>query len=123
MYVVTPYSRVVALDSVSGREKWVFQIPDGDQASLRGAAYWPGEGGAEPAIIFGTRRGRLYSISASTGQPNVDFGDKGMVDLKTPEVMTTGRDKSYILPSPPVIYKNLVITGAGPGEGCGGVAC
>ncbi len=24
-----------------------------------------------------------------------------MVDLKTPEVMTTGKDKSYILPSPP----------------------
>lgn len=121
MYVVTPYSRVVALDSVSGRERWVFQIPDGDQASLRGAAYWPGEGGAEPAIIFGTRRGRLYSISAATGQPNVDFGDKGMVDLKTPEVMTTGRDSSYILPSPPVIYQNLVITGAGPGEGPGGL--
>ena len=51
MYVVTPYSRVVALDSVSGGQRWIFQIPDGDQASLRGAAYWPGEGGAEPAII------------------------------------------------------------------------
>jgi quinoprotein glucose dehydrogenase len=37
MYVVTPYSRVVALDSATGEEKWVFEIPDGDQASLRGA--------------------------------------------------------------------------------------
>ncbi len=44
-----------------------------------------------------------------------------MVDLKTPEVMTTGKDKSYILPSPPTIYKNLVITGSGPGEGPGGL--
>ena len=43
-----------------------------------------------------------------------------MVDLKTPEVMKTGMDKSYSLPSPPVIYKNLVITGAGTGEGPGG---
>jgi quinoprotein glucose dehydrogenase len=34
--------------------------------------------------------------------------------------MTTGMDKSYILPSPPLIYKNLIITGSGPGEGPGG---
>ena len=121
MYVVTPYSRVVALDSATGREQWVFQIPEDDQASVRGANYWPGGEGAGPAIIFGTRRGRLYSISAATGQLNPDFGDHGMVDLKTPEVMTTGKDKSYILPSPPLIYKNLVITGSGPGEGPGGL--
>ncbi len=121
MYVVTPYSRVVALDSATGKEKWAFAIPDGDNASLRGAAYWPGEPGSDPAIIFGTRRGRMYSISAATGQLNSSFGDNGMVDLKTPEVMTTGMNKIYILPSPPTIYKNLVITGAGPGEGPGGL--
>jgi glucose dehydrogenase len=121
MYVVTPYSRVVALDSATGREQWVFQIPDGDQASVRGANYWPGGEGAGPAIIFGTRRGRMYSISAVTGQLNPEFGDRGMVDLKTAEVMTTGKEKSYILPSPPLIYKNLVITGSGPGEGPGGL--
>ena len=51
------------------------------------------------------------------------FGDHGVVDLKTPEVMNTGKDKSYILPSPPLIYKNLVITGSGPGEGPGWFAC
>jgi quinoprotein glucose dehydrogenase len=121
MYVATPYSRVVALDSATGREQWAFQIPDGDQASSRGATYWSGGEGAGPAIIFGTHRGRLYSISATNGQANADFGDHGMVDLKTPEVMTTGKDKIYILPSPPTIYKNLVITGAGPGEGPGGL--
>ena len=120
MYVVTPYSRVVALDSSTGLEKWIFEIPDGDNASLRGAAYWPGEGGFGAAIIFGTRRGRMYSISAATGHLNAGFGVNGMVDLKTPEVMRTGMDKSYILPSPPTVYKNLIITGAGPGEGPGG---
>ena len=121
MYVVTPYSRVVALDSATGQEKWVFPIPNGDQASMRGAAYWPGGAGFSPAIIFGTRGGRLYSISAAGGQANSAFGDHGVVNLKTPEVMTTGLNKSYVLPSPPVIYKNLVITGAGPGEGPGGL--
>jgi quinoprotein glucose dehydrogenase len=121
MYVVTPYSRVVALDSATGQEKWVFQVPDGDSPSLRGTAYWPGNGSSGPALIFGTRRGRMYSISAASGQLNSDFGDKGMVTLKTPEVMTTGMSSIYTLPSPPVIYRDLVITGAGPGEGPGGL--
>jgi len=120
MYVVTPYSRVIALDSATGQEKWIFEIPDGDNASMRGAAYWPGGDGGPPAIVFGTRRGRMYSISAATGTLNRDFGVNGMVNLKTTEVMKTGVDKSYSLPSPPVIYKSLIITGAGPGEGPGG---
>lgn len=121
MYVATPYSEIIALDSATGKPIWKFQIPDGDQCSLRGVAYWPGEPGFEAAIIFGTRLGRLYSISAKTGELNTYFGDHGRVNLKTPEVMTTGMDKPYTQPSPPVIYKNLIITGAGTGEGPGGL--
>jgi quinoprotein glucose dehydrogenase len=121
MYVVTPYGYLIALNSATGETKWRFEIPDADNASLRGAAYWPGDASTGPAIIFGTRRGRLYSINATTGTLNTGFGISGMLDLKTPEVMTTGMDKIYILPSPPVIYKNLIITGAGPGEGPGGL--
>ena len=120
MFVVTPYSRVVALDSTTGREKWVFVIPGSDQASLRGAEYWPGDASTGPSLFFGTTHGFLYSISAETGELNKAFGLDGAVNLRTPEVMSTGTDKIYILPSPPVIYKDLVITGAGTGEGRGG---
>ena len=121
MFVVTPYSRVVALDSSTGREKWVFVIPGYDQASLRGAEYWPGDDITGPSLFFGTTHGFLYSISAETGKANTAFGSDGAVNLRTPEVMSTGTDKLYILPSPPVIYKSLVITGAGTGEGRGGL--
>lgn len=121
MFIANPFGRIVALDPESGQEKWVFQIPDGDTPSLRGVAYWPGAPGYAPAIIFGSRMGRLYSLDAATGRLNAGFGAGGIVDLKTPEVMTTGLDKPYILPSPPLIYRNLVITGAGPGEGPGGL--
>lgn len=121
MYVVTPYSRVVALDSSTGKEKWVFVIPGSDQASLRGAAYWHGDTVTGPSLIFGTTHGFLYSISTATGKANAGFGTNGVIPLRTSEVMNTGTDKLYILPSPPVIYKNLVITGAGPGEGPGGL--
>lgn len=121
MYLGTPYSQIVALDSSSGKPIWVFNIPGGDQPSLRGVTYWPGNSEAPPAIIFGTRAGRLFSISAATGRLNASFGDHGSVNLKTPEVMTTGLDVPYSLPSPPVVYKDLVITGAGTGEGPGGL--
>ncbi len=120
MFVVTPYSRIVALDPATGREKWVFVIPGSDQASLRGATYWPGDTSTGPALFFGTNHGFLYSIGATTGKVNPAFGNSGAVNLRTPEVMSTGTDKLYILPSPPVIYRNLVITGAGTGEGRGG---
>ncbi|MGH9590079.1 MAG: hypothetical protein ACRD25_06770, partial [Terracidiphilus sp.] len=121
MYVATPYSEIVALDSSSGKPIWMFHIPGGDRCSLRGVAYWPGDTDYEPAILFGTRHGLLYSIGARTGQLNTYFGDHGSVNLKTPAVMTTGADLPYILPSPPVIYKDLIITGAGTLEGPGGL--
>src|SRR6201999_4537015 len=81
---------------------------------------WPGGEGAPPSIIFGTLSGQLISLRASDGKPNEAFGDHGVVNMKTPEVMQTGPDGLYLLPSAPVIYKNLVITGAGSGEGPGG---
>jgi quinoprotein glucose dehydrogenase len=120
MFVVTPYRRVVALDPANGREKWVFVIPGDDQASLRGAEYWPGDRSTGASLFFGTNHGLLYSISAASGKPNTAFGNSGAVNLRTPDVMSTGVNQLYILPSPPVIYKNLVITGAGTGEGHGG---
>ncbi len=122
MYIVSPYGQAIALDATTGAEKWKFVLPEGEvpSAQARGAAYWAGGGGAPASLIFGTNRGRLYSLRASDGKPNAAFGDNGVINLKTPEVMQTGMDKPYILPSPPVVYKNLVITGAGPGEGPGG---
>ena len=64
--------------------------------------------------------GGLYSIKASDGTLNAGFGENGVVNLKTPEVMQTGMDVTYSLLSSPTIYKNLIITGAGTGEGPGG---
>ena len=120
MYLPTPYGRVVALDASTGVEKWSFTIPGQDAASLRGVSYWPGEGKDGAAIVFGTRGGKLYSLSARDGTLRPGFGQGGVVDLKTPEVMQTGMAASYILPSPATVYRNLIITGAGPGEGPGG---
>ena len=120
MYLGSPYGAVHALDATTGAEKWRFQLPNSALPSKRGVAYWPGGGGVPPSIIFGTNSGGLYSIKASDGTLNAGFGENGIVNLKTPEVMQTGMNVPYSLLTAPTIYKDLIITGAGTGEGPGG---
>ena len=120
MYLASPYGAVHALDATTGVEKWKFQLPNNDVPSKRGLAYWPGGNGALPSIIFGGLSGGMYSVNASNGALNDAFGDNGVVNLKTPEVMQTGMEQAYSLLSSPSIYKDLIITGAGTGEGPGG---
>ena len=120
MYIASPYGAIHALDATTGVEKWKFQLPNHDVPSKRGLAYWPGGNGAQPQIIFGGASGGMYSINASNGALNDAFGKNGVVNLKTPEVMQTGMSAGYSLLSSPSIYKDLIITGAGTGEGPGG---
>jgi len=109
MYVATPYSRVVALDAVSGKELWAYQLPSGSP-STRGVEFWAGDAKTPAQIVFGSSDGKLYSIHAKTGKPNDGFGDNGVVNLNTPEIMQ-GLPGRNALTSPPIVYKNLVITG------------
>jgi quinoprotein glucose dehydrogenase len=115
MYVTTPYGRVVALDPITGKEMWVHQLASG-QPSIRGVEYWPGDARTPAQIVFGTSDAKLLSLDAKTGRPNEAFGDKGSVDLNTPEILQ-GLPGSNALSSPPVIYRNLVITGGKTQEG------
>ena len=109
MYLSTPYSRVVAVEPTTGKEVWAFPLPAGSP-STRGVEYWPGNAQTPPQVVFGASDGKLYSLNAKTGKPNEAFGDNGIVNLNTPEIMqgTSGRNG---LSSPPIVYKNLVITG------------
>lgn len=109
MYVATPYFRVVALEPTSGRELWAYQLPSGNP-STRGVEYWPGDASTPPQIVFGASDGKLHSIDAKTGKPNAAFGEGGIVELNTPEILR-GLPGSNGLSSPPVVYQNLVITG------------
>src|SRR2546430_15542224 len=120
MYIASPYGAIHALDATTGMEKWKLQLPNHDVPSKRGLAYWPGGNGVQPQIIFGGASGGMYSINASNGALNDAFGKNGVVNLKTPEVMQTGMGAGYSLLSSPSIYKDLIITGAGTGEGPGG---
>ena len=120
MYLASPYGAIHALDATTGTERWKFTLPNNDLPAKRGLAYWPGDGTVPPSLIFGGLAGGMYSIKASDGSFNTGFGVNGIVNLKTPEVMQTGMNQAYSLLSAPTIYKNLVIIGAGTGEGAGG---
>ncbi len=109
MYIATPYARVAAVDPVTGEEIWSYQIPSGNP-STRGLEFWRGDGTTPAQVVFGSTDGKLYSVNAKTGEPNPAFGDNGVVNLNTDAILhgLPGRDG---LSSPPVVYKNLVITG------------
>jgi quinoprotein glucose dehydrogenase len=116
MYLPTPYRHVVALEPETGREVWSYEVPGTAQPSLRGVEYWAGDGTTSPRIFFGTRDGRLIGLDARTGKPAEGFGAAGIVELKTPEVIpnpaTSSPTTQYGLTSPPLVLRNLVITGS-----------
>jgi quinoprotein glucose dehydrogenase len=79
---------------------------------MRSLGYWPGDRQTSPQILFGTEDGELYSINAKTGKPNPGFGNEGVVNLKTAEIMNGFMNFQYGMTSAPFVYKNLVFTGA-----------
>jgi quinoprotein glucose dehydrogenase len=109
MYVTTPYSRVAALDPVNGKELWSYALPSGNP-STRGLESWGGDGKTSAQIVFGSSDGKLYSVDAKTGKPNPEFGDNGVINLNTEAIMR-GLPGRNALTSPPLVYRNLVITG------------
>ena len=116
MYVATPYGHVVALDPVSGKEIWSVALPDNQKPAPRGMAYWPGDAKHAPELLFGTNGGKLMAVDVKTGKMAAKFGDAGVVNLRTPDIMR-GYDKNYALTSAPALYKNIVITsGSTPEE-------
>lgn len=112
MFVSTPYGRVVALDPVTGAELWTTAIEGPGLPSLRGVEYWPGDTATPPRIVFGTRDGRLIALDAATGAFVAGFGENGVVNMATPEVMNGSETRFYGMTSPPIVFEDLVITGS-----------
>ncbi len=100
LYVITPFNQVIALDPGSGAERWRFDshladYRDYSEASARGVTVSDG------VLYFGTLDARLIALDARAGSLkwNVRLGP----DQQTGEYQVT---------SPPVVVKDLVITGS-----------
>lgn len=100
--------RVVALRPETGEEIWSHPLA-GRPPSRRGVAWWPGDAGHGPRILFTTGL-RLHALDAASGEPAAGFGDTGSVDLGVP------------YNSVPLVYRHVVVVGANTPPGAlGGV--
>ncbi|MCE2390170.1 MAG: PQQ-binding-like beta-propeller repeat protein [Proteobacteria bacterium] len=117
LYLSTMYSRVAALDAETGAELWTFDPkayaggprgtrPGGFQH--RGVAYWSD---GDDARIFLNSRDRLYSIDATTGELDEDFGESGSTLLTEGHGRPVSRYE-FDQTSPPVVFEDLVIVGS-----------
>ena len=111
MYVTTPYDRVVALEPETGRVVWKLTLKDVGSPGVRSLTYRAGDGETPPTLYLGTNQGFLVAIDAKTGKLASRFADAGALNLR--EGLADKFPKAfYGLSSPPVIFKNLVITGS-----------
>jgi len=119
MYISTPFSRVIALDAESGKEIWSFdpKIEKKGPYSLfvnRGVSFW--RRGEDKRIFLGTLDGRLFALSAADGKLVKTFGDNGVIDLRA-GFAERYPDRHYGVTSPPLIYRDLVVTGSAVSDG------
>jgi quinoprotein glucose dehydrogenase len=128
LFLSTPDSRVVALDPVTGQERWTFDPKVDRERRLailtsRGVSTWlDADAGAGRAcrrrIFIGTVDARLIALDAATGTPCADFGRAGEVDL-TEGIDVVDNRCCYQMTSPPAIVRDLVVVGSSIGDNRG----
>jgi glucose dehydrogenase len=111
MYLVTPYSSVIALKPESGELIWTHKV-ESSRLLGRSLSHWPGDKITPASLFFATGDSHLMSLNAKTGQPTPGFGENGSINLKAGMTESPNQDGRYHMPSAGSIYKNLIITGA-----------
>ncbi len=117
LYVATPLGRIIALDPVSGKQRWSYDSHvDKDKGygdyATRGVSTWKSPTG-QRRIFLATIDARLIAVDASTGKLCADFGDNGIVDLRHGLRIAPRGFADYEETSPPAIVGNMLIVGSG----------
>ena len=112
MYL-TGANTVFALEPETGKLAWKYESKG--RVARRGVAYWPGDGRLPPRVFSGVADGQMVALDARTGEPIDGFGTGGFVDLKAG--IRGSVDGVFMLESPPVVYRNVLITGGTNSEG------
>ena len=125
MYITTPASQqvpdlmstVTALEPETGKVVWQYKSPR--HIHGRGLAYWKGNGTVGPRLYFATDKGYMMALDMKTGKLAQGFGNGGEVDVYVgvaSQAVGESRRDTYTVPNPITVYKNLLVTGARPGE-------
>jgi len=110
LYTPTGDRTIVALDPATGREIWKHDLGEVGAPS-RGVSYWAGDQTHRPTILASTADGRLLALDAATGALVPSFGVGGAINLRA-GVADRFPNMPVTVPSPGIVYKNLIITGS-----------
>lgn len=119
MYICTPRHVAIALDPVTGAEKWRYDAKVGQtklrqHQTCRGLTHYRVDG-VEPSaqcaarVLLPTSNAQLIALDAKTGQRCPGFGQDGIVDLWAG--MPNRNEGSFYSTSPPAVARNLIIVG------------
>jgi quinoprotein glucose dehydrogenase len=117
LYLSTPLGRVIALDPVTGKQRWAYDSKVerdkgyGDFAN-RGVSAWTSPKG-QLRILVATVDARLIAVEAATGKLCKDFGDNGVVNLRQGLRIPPKDFSDYEETSPPAVIGDTVIVGSG----------
>jgi quinoprotein glucose dehydrogenase len=120
LYLTTPFNRVIALDPVTGKQRWAYDPgidltqEFGDGLINRGVSTWvddlrPAGKPCHRRIFEATLDARLMALDAATGKPCSDFGGTGWVSLREVPRYLPGR---YHMTSPPGVIDDMVVVGS-----------
>ncbi|MEO6243933.1 MAG: PQQ-binding-like beta-propeller repeat protein, partial [Opitutaceae bacterium] len=88
LYAPTPGRAIVAIDAVTGVERWRKQLDAPrptrlqDAPARRGLVYWPGDRENAARIFFGAGDW-IYAVDPKTGGATAGFGEGGRVPIAT----------------------------------------
>ena len=117
LYGCTAFNRVFALDAATGAELWSYDpgvdISREALVNCRGVSSWqdPQDAGGSCShrIITSTMDSRLIALDGTTGKPCDDFGDGGVVNLRSGIGEHLAYEYSSL--SPPAIIGDRVVVG------------
>ncbi|CAN7641945.1 glucose/quinate/shikimate family membrane-bound PQQ-dependent dehydrogenase [Rhizobium rhizogenes] len=119
LYLCTPHNLAIALDAVSGKEKWRFDSnsgmnPDRQHQTCRGVTYYHDQAAAAGTpcadrVYLPTSDARLIALDAADGKVCTSFADQGVLHLETG--MKYNPAGYYYSTSPPVAVAGKIIVG------------
>jgi quinoprotein glucose dehydrogenase len=120
LYLTSGFNRVFAIDPETGKQRWVYDpVIDvagkyGDGLINRGVAAWldPKRAKGKPCrtrIFEATLDARLIALDGATGEPCLDFGDRGQISLRD---VARYIPAQYHMTSPPVVIDGAVVVGS-----------
>ena len=112
LYGLSPRLVAFALNAATGEELWRYD-PGIEGAAQRGLMWWEREtDGGTAARLFFTGNDALVALDPAAGQPVIDFGQNGVVDLSA----TVEEDGPLRVTVPGIVFEDLIVMGFSTSE-------